>query len=53
MTKAPVALVASLRETSVLFATLIGARLLHERLSARRWSGVIAVVLGVLALKAA
>ena len=53
MTKAPVALVASLRETSVLFATLMGARLLHERLSARRWSGVIAVVLGVLALKAA
>ena len=53
MTKAPVALVASLRETSVLFATLIGARLLHERLSARRWSGVAAVVLGVLALKAA
>jgi drug/metabolite transporter (DMT)-like permease len=53
MTKAPVALVASLRETSVLFATLIGARLLNERLSARRWSGVAAVVLGVLALKAA
>jgi drug/metabolite transporter (DMT)-like permease len=53
MTKAPVALVASLRETSVLFATLLGARLLRERLSARRWSGVIAVVLGVLALKAA
>jgi len=53
MTKAPVALVASLRETSVLFATLIGARLLRERLTARRWSGVIAVVLGVLALKAA
>lgn len=53
MTVAPVALVASLRETSVLFATLIGARLLHERLSARRWSGVAAVVCGVLALKAA
>ena len=53
MTKAPVALVASLRETSVLFATLIGARLLRERLTARRWSGVVAVVLGVLALKAA
>lgn len=53
MTKAPVALVASLRETSVLFATLIGARLLKERLSPRRWGGVFAVVLGVLALKAA
>jgi len=53
MTKAPVALVASLRETSVLFATLIGARLLGERLSPRRWAGVVAVVAGVLALKAA
>ncbi len=40
MTKAPVALVASLRETSVLFATLIGARLLKEHLTPRRWPGV-------------
>jgi len=53
MTQAPVALVASLRETSVLFATLIGAHLLHERLTPRRWAGVIAVVAGVIALKAA
>ena len=53
MTKAPVALVASLRETSVLFATLIGARLLREKLTARRWVGVGAVVIGVVALKAA
>ncbi|MDQ3188014.1 MAG: DMT family transporter [Pseudomonadota bacterium] len=53
MTKAPVALVASLRETSVLFATLIGARLLKERLTPRRWAGVGAVVIGVVALKAA
>jgi len=53
MTKAPVALVASLRETSVLFATLIGARLLKEHLTARRWAGVAAVVAGVAALKAA
>jgi drug/metabolite transporter (DMT)-like permease len=53
MTEAPVALVASLRETSVLFATLIGARLLKEHLTPRRWAGVSAVVLGVIALKAA
>jgi drug/metabolite transporter (DMT)-like permease len=53
MTKAPVALVASLRETSVLFATLIGARLLKERLTLRRWAGVVAVVIGVVALKGA
>lgn len=52
MTRAPVALVASLRETSVLFATLLGARLLRERLTARRWAGVAAVVAGVVALKA-
>jgi drug/metabolite transporter (DMT)-like permease len=53
MTKAPVALVASLRETSVLFATLIGARLLKEHLTPRRWAGVAAVVCGVIALKVA
>jgi drug/metabolite transporter (DMT)-like permease len=53
MTQAPVAMVASLRETSVLFATLIGARLLNEKLNARRWAGVAAVVVGVLALKLA
>ena len=53
MTKAPVALVASLRETSVLFAALIGARVLHERLSPRRWAGACAIVLGALALKLA
>lgn len=52
MTKAPVALVASLRETSVLFATLIGARLLKEHLTPRRWAGVAAVAAGVIALKA-
>jgi drug/metabolite transporter (DMT)-like permease len=53
MTKAPVALVASLRETSVLFAALIGARVLRERLNARRWVGACAIVLGALALKLA
>jgi drug/metabolite transporter (DMT)-like permease len=53
MTKAPVALVASLRETSVLFAALIGARVLRERLSPRRWAGACAIVLGALALKLA
>ncbi|HUL67246.1 MAG TPA: DMT family transporter [Burkholderiaceae bacterium] len=53
MTKAPVALVASLRETSVLFAALIGARVLREHLSPRRWAGACAIVLGALALKLA
>jgi drug/metabolite transporter (DMT)-like permease len=53
MTRAPVALVASLRETSVLFASLIGARLLKERLDRPRWIGIGAVVAGVMCLKAA
>lgn len=51
MTKAPVAAVASLRETSVLFAALIGARMLREKLTRRRWAGALAVVTGVIALK--
>lgn len=42
-------MVASLRE---LFATLIGARLLREKLDARRWAGVAGVIAGVTALKA-
>jgi drug/metabolite transporter (DMT)-like permease len=53
MTLAPVAMVASLRETSVLFAALIGTKVLRERLSARRWAGACAIVLGALALKLA
>lgn len=51
MTLAPVALVASLRETSVLFAALIGAKVLREHLTPRRWAGALAIVLGALALK--
>jgi drug/metabolite transporter (DMT)-like permease len=49
----PVAMVAALRETSVLFAALIGARLLHERLTPLRWTGVAVVIAGVMALKLA
>jgi len=51
MTRAPLALVAALRETSVLFAAFLGARLLRERLTRRRWLGAAAVVLGAVALK--
>ena len=53
MTKAPIALVASLRETSVVFATLIGARLLQEKLTRRRWAGIGAVMVGVMAFRIA
>ena len=53
MTRAPVALVAALRETSVLFAALLGSRVLRERLSGQRWAGIAAVIAGVVALKIA
>ena len=39
MTKAPVASVAALRETSVLFATLIGVLMLKERFRFQRILG--------------
>ena len=51
MTRAPVAAVSALRETSVLFATLIGAGLLHERLGVQRLSGALVIVGGVIALR--
>jgi len=51
MTRAPVAAVSALRETSVLFATLIGAWLLKERLGVQRLSGALVIVGGVIALR--
>jgi phosphonate utilization associated putative membrane protein len=51
MTKAPVATVAALRETSVLFAVLIGVWFLKERLTAQRLIGASAIVVGVVALR--
>jgi drug/metabolite transporter (DMT)-like permease len=51
MTRAPVAAVAALRETSVLFAALIGAVFLREGLGLRRLVGAASVVAGVAALK--
>lgn len=53
MTRAPVALVAALRETSVLFAALMGAWLLKEQFSARRALGTAAIAAGVVALRLA
>jgi len=49
MTQAPVALVATLRETSVVFAALLGALFLGERLTRRRLVAT-ALVLGGLVL---
>ena len=51
MTRAPVAAVAALRETSVLFAALIGAVWLKEGFGATRIAGACCVVVGVAALK--
>jgi phosphonate utilization associated putative membrane protein len=53
MTRAPVAAVAALRETSVLFAALIGARWLGEGFGALRIAGATAIVAGVVALRLA
>jgi phosphonate utilization associated putative membrane protein len=51
MTRAPVAVVAALRETSVLFAVLIGTWLLKEPFTRRRAIGTAAIVGGVMALR--
>jgi drug/metabolite transporter (DMT)-like permease len=50
-TRAPVGAVSALRETSVVFALGLGAWLLGERLDARRWLSVAAVLAGALALR--
>lgn len=51
MTRAPVAAVAALRETSVLFAAVIGTVLLKEGFGVARLIGAASVVAGVAALK--
>ena len=51
MTKAPVALVASLRETSVIFVALLGALFLRERFTGRRAFATACVLAGLVALR--
>ncbi len=51
MTRAPVASVAALRETSVLFAALLGTLLLGERFGTQRMLGTVVVVGGAVALR--
>ena len=53
MTRAPVATVAALRETSVLFAALLGTFLLREVFTVRRAIGTATIVAGVMALRLA
>ena len=51
MTRAPVATIAALRETSVLFAALLGVWFLKEVFTLRRLLGTCAIVGGVMALR--
>ena len=51
MTVAPIASVAALRETSVLFAALLGVWLLKEKFGVQRGVGTLVIVAGVMALR--
>lgn len=51
MTRAPIAAVAALRETSVIFAALIGSVLLREGFGALRIGGAVLVACGIAALR--
>jgi len=51
MTRAPVALVAVLRETSVIFAAVLAALVLKEKLTRRRLFGTGAVLAGLILLR--
>lgn len=53
MTKAPIASVASLRETSILFALLISMFALGEKMTAWRALAALSIVAGVIALRTA
>ncbi|MBP1740428.1 MAG: hypothetical protein H6Q48_2721 [Deltaproteobacteria bacterium] len=52
MTQAPIALVAALRETSVLIGTALGALLLNERFGLSRWLAAILITAGAVLMKA-
>lgn len=51
-TRAPLAMVAALRETSVLFAMLIGLFLLGERVAPGRWAAAALILAGVVLMRA-
>jgi drug/metabolite transporter (DMT)-like permease len=51
MTQAPIALVAALRETSVLIGTALGALLLKERFGLGRWIAAALITAGAVAMK--
>src|SRR5262249_49177209 len=51
MMQAPIRLIAALRETSVLFAAIIGARFFGELFGPRRWIALVLIVGGIILLK--
>jgi drug/metabolite transporter (DMT)-like permease len=51
MTQVPIALVAALRETSVLIATALGALLLKERFGFHRWIAAALITAGAVSMK--
>ena len=51
MTRAPIALVAALRETSVLFAVIIATTILREHITRARYVSILIVVAGAVAIK--
>ncbi|HYF59291.1 MAG TPA: EamA family transporter [Burkholderiaceae bacterium] len=53
MTLAPIALVAALRETSVLFALVIARLALGERFGPLRWAGAASILAGIALLRLA
>ena len=53
MTKAPIGVVAALRETSVLFATILAAYVLGERFGPLRWICAFGIVAGLVTLRLA
>lgn len=53
MTKAPIGLVSSVRETSVLFAAILGAMLFKEPFGPKRWAALALIVGGIVILRLA
>ena len=53
MTRAPIGLVASLRETSVLIAAILGAVFFHEPFGPKRWLALGLIVGGIVLLRLA
>jgi drug/metabolite transporter (DMT)-like permease len=51
MTEAPIGLVAALRETSVIFAAIIGAVVLRETFATSRYAAAALIAAGVIILR--